>query len=103
MVGYYDMEEYSNTYDDYTYYSIQLSKSGYDGNEIRMSNFYGVDMNVYAYVNGDRITIPFQVVKGYEVEGVGTYRGSSIDFNYSVRDTYTNSRTDFCETKAWIE
>ena len=103
MIGYYDVEEYSNTYGDYTYYSMQLSKSGYDGNEIRFSNFYSADISVYAYVNYDRITIPFQVVKGYEIEGVGTYNGSSIDFNYSVKDTYTNSRTDFCETKAWIE
>ena len=103
MVGYYDVEEYSNTYNDYTYYSTQLSKSGYDGNEITLSNFYSVDISIYAYVNNDKITIPFQVVDGYEVEGVGIFKGSGFDLNYSVKDTYTNSRTDFCETKAWIE
>jgi hypothetical protein len=103
MLGYYEVEEYSNTYGDFTYYSMLLSKSGYDGNEISFSNFYSVDISVYAHVNNDRITIPFQVVKGYEIEGVGTFNGSSINLNYSVKDTYTNSRTDFCETKAWIE
>jgi hypothetical protein len=103
MVGYYDAEEYSNTYGDFTYYSMQLSKSGYDGNEIRFSNFYSVDISVYAYVNHDKITIPFQVVKGYEIEGVGVFNGTSIDFDYSVKDIYTDSRTDFCETKAWLE
>jgi hypothetical protein len=102
MIGYYDVEEYSNTYNDYTFYSMRLNKSGYE-NEIRLSNFYSVDISIYAYVSGDRITIPYQVVDGYAVEGVGTFLGNSIDLSYSVKDTYQNTKTDFCESNAILE
>lgn len=103
MVGYYDVEEYSNTYGDFTYYSMHLTKLGSAGDEIRLSNFYSADISVLAYVRYDKITIPFQMVKGYEIEGVGTFHGGTIDFNYSVKDIYQDTRTDFCETQAWIE
>src|SRR5687768_2262885 len=102
MTGYYDVEEFSNTYNEYTYYTVRLSKYG-SGNEIRLSNFYAVDISVYAYVNGDHITIPYQVVDGYAIEGVATYFGNGIDLTYSVKDTYQNTRTDFCESKAVLE
>jgi hypothetical protein len=103
VVGYYDMEEFSNTYNDFTYYSIHVVKSGYSDNEIRLSNFYSVDITVYAYFNNDKITIPRQTIDGYEVEGVGTFYGNSMDLNYTVKDIYENSRRDFCESKAWKE
>jgi hypothetical protein len=104
ITGYYDMEEYSHTYNDMTYYTVRVSKSGGDADKVKLSNFYSADISVYAYVYGDKITIPFQVVEGYEVEGVGTiYSDNSMDLNYSVRDKYNNTRTDFCDTKAWRE
>lgn len=99
MVGYYDVEEFSSTYRDYTFYSIRLTKYGAT-DEIRLSNFYAVDISVYAYVSGDHITIPYQVVNGYAVEGVGTFLGNAIDLTYSVKDTYQHTRTDFCESRA---
>jgi hypothetical protein len=102
IVGHYEVEEYSETYRDFTYYSLHISKSGYS-NEIWLDNFYAADISVYAVLNHDRITIPYQVKDGYEIEGVGTIYGNEIDLNYSVRDRYNNSRTDFCETKAWLE
>src|SRR5688572_11989974 len=98
IVGYYDVEEYSETYHDITYYSMKISKSGYY-NEIYLNNFYAADIRVYATVDYNTIRIPFQVVDGYEVEGTGTVYGSEINFNYRVKDLYSNSYTDFCETK----
>jgi hypothetical protein len=102
IVGYYEVEEYSETYDDYTLYDMRISKSGYH-REIYFHNFYAADIRVYAKLEYDRITIPFQVVDGYEVEGVGTLYGNELSLSYRVKDVYNNSRTDFCETKAWLE
>ena len=101
ILGSYDVEEYSETYNDYTHYSIWIDKSYSHSNEIYIENFYGADIRVYATISYDRITIPRQVVNGYEIEGVGTVYGDEIDFSYSVRDLYSGTRTDFCEATAW--
>ena len=100
VVGSYDVEEYSETYNHYTTYSMYISKSRYT-REIYIDNFYAAEIRVYAYLDYDRITIPYQIIDGYEVEGAGTVYGSSISMHYRVKDTYTNSNTDFCETDAW--
>lgn len=101
LVGYYDVEEYSNTYNDYVYYSIDITRDGRYGNDIYIHNFYGADIDVRAYVDYHQITIPYQVVNGYEIEGVGSVHGGEISFDYSVKDLYQNSARDFCE--AWAE
>jgi hypothetical protein len=102
IVGHYEVEEYSETFHDFTYYSLHISKSRYE-QEIWLDNFYAADISVYAVVSHDRITIPYQVKDGYEVEGVGTVYGNEINLNYSVKDRYNNTRTDFCETKARLD
>jgi len=99
ITGQYDVEEYSDTYNDLTYYSFYVTKSGYS-REIRIDNFYASDIRVYAYLDYDKVTIPYQVVDGYEIEGVGTVYGSYIKLSYRVKDVYNNSYTDFCETEA---
>jgi hypothetical protein len=100
IVGSYDAEEYSETYNDYVNYSIYIER-GYQSNEIYIRNFYGVEISIKAYVDYDRITIYRQVVNGYEIEGAGTIYGNSISFHYHVKDLVTNSRTDYCELTAW--
>jgi hypothetical protein len=65
-----------------------------------LNNFYALDISVYAYLNGDRISIPQQTIDGYKISGVGTYLGSEISLSYSVKDTYENTVTDYCETMA---
>lgn len=100
VVGRYDVEEYSETYHQYASYSIYVRKTGYS-RDIYIDNFYASNIRVFAYLDYDRITIPYQIVDGYEVEGTGTVYGSSINLHYRVKDTYTNSYTDFCETDAW--
>lgn len=102
VVGYYEVEEYSQTFDDMTYYDIDITRSS-RWDEIWIGNFYAADISVYAVVTYDRIRIPFQTVDGYEVEGSGIVRGNRIDFTYSVKDRYSHSVTDFCETTAWLE
>jgi hypothetical protein len=102
IVGDYEAEEYSETYDDFTYYSFRIVKSSYI-DEIYFNNFYGVDIRIHAIIDYDQITIPFQVKDGYEVEGTGTIYGDEIRLNYYVKDQYSNTRRDYCETVAWRE
>ena len=82
VIGRYDVEEYSETYNQITAYSIYVGKSGYN-REIYIDNFYASNIRVYAYLDYDRITIPFQIVNGYEVEGAGTVYGSSFKYALS--------------------
>lgn len=100
IVGRYDVEEYSDTYNQYTKYSIYILKSAYR-REIYIDNFYAANVRVNAYLDYDQITIPFQIVNGYEVEGGGNVYGNSVSLHYRVKDTYTNSYSDFCHTDAY--
>jgi hypothetical protein len=99
VVGYYDVEEYSQSYNDVTYYSMQISK-GRSYDEIVLRDLYADGLRVYAILNYDRITIPFQVVDGYEIDGTGTVYGSKINLDYRVKDRVNNARTDYCQTTA---
>jgi hypothetical protein len=76
-------------------------KNRYSSTEIYLNNFYAHNTQVYAYVNSHRITIPFQVSNGYEIEGSGTIYGSELRFDYRVRDIYHNTFTDYCEAIAY--
>lgn len=100
IVGYYDVNEYSETFRDYTNFSFRVEKAS-RRNEILINNFYGVDIRVRAYLDYDVITIPYQVVNGYEVEGTGTVEYGDIFLQYSVRDLYHNTWTDFCQADAY--
>jgi hypothetical protein len=99
IVGHYDAEEYSESYNEWIYYSIYISKSSFR-ERVYLDNFYGSNIRIYALVDYDRITIPYQVVGGYEVEGVGTFNGNYLSLSYRVKDIYNNSYSDFCETEA---
>ncbi|HEY3430520.1 MAG TPA: hypothetical protein VGK39_07585 [Cyclobacteriaceae bacterium] len=100
LLGVYDVEEYSETFSDYTHYSISIESSG-GYNSFVIDNFYGVGVRVRASISYDKITIYRQIIDGYEIEGVGTVYGDEISFSYSVRDLQSGSRTDFCEATAW--
>jgi hypothetical protein len=98
VTGYYDLEEYSETHNDYHYYSLHISKYAH-GNTVYLNNFYDADLTVKAYLDDDKLTIPLQVVDGYEIEGVGTVHSYDMSLNYRVKDLYNNTRTDFCEVR----
>ncbi len=99
VTGSFDLKEYSATFNDLTYYQVQIAKSSYSGREIFVYNFYALDSKILAYLDGDRVTIPKQIVNDYEISGVGTLNGSSIDLNYTVYDLQGYSATDFCESQ----
>jgi hypothetical protein len=100
FIGYYDVEEYSETYNDITRYEMRISKSRYD-REIYFDNFYAADLRIYGIVSFDDIRIPFQVVDGYEIEGSGTLYHDELNLTYRVVDLYDHSEVDYCETVAW--
>lgn len=102
VVGYYEVEEYSQTYNDRTYYDIDITRSSYR-NEVYINNFYASNISVRATVNYERVRIPYQVIDGFEIEGSGIVRGDRIDFTYSVKDRYNHTAKDFCETTAWLD
>jgi hypothetical protein len=78
---------------------MKVSKARY-AREIYLDNFYAADISVYATLDYDKIDIPYQVVDGYEIEGVGTIYGNEIELSYWVKDRYSDTRADFCETRA---
>jgi hypothetical protein len=101
VVGHYHVNEYSETYNDSFSYSMDITKSG--ARDLYLNNFYGLGLRVRAYMQGDKIIIPLQVRDGYEIEGIGTDYGSTVEFNYRVKDLYTCACTDFLESTAWRE
>lgn len=99
LIGQYEVEEYSETYKEWIYYSIHVTKAT-SREIIYIDNFYDSNMRVYAFVDYGRIRIPYQVVMGYEIEGIGSFQDYYLSLHYSVRDIYGNSYTDYCEAEA---
>jgi hypothetical protein len=100
FLGSYDVEEYSQTYDETTYYDMRISKSPYD-REVYLDNFYAADLRIHASISFDNIRIPYQIADGYEIEGSGTMDEDQLSLTYRVTDTYNHTVTDYCETVAW--
>ncbi len=101
ITGRHHVDEYSETYNEFIEYSVYISPAS-NAYEVYIDNFYGVGITVVASVSYSNITIPWQVVKGYEIEGSGTIHSSrEITFNYRVRDRYSGTPTDFCSTTFW--
>ena len=101
IIGRYDVEEYSETFNDYTSFTVWIERSNNYTDEVWIDNFYAVNISERAVINYDKLTIPRQVVNGYEVEGVGTIYASRISLSYRVKDLYNNTRTDFLEATAY--
>ena len=101
VIGRYDVEEYSETFNDYTSFSVWIERSNYRSDEVWIDNFYAVNIRVRAVVDYDKLTIPRQVVNGYEVEGVGTVYASRMSLSYRVKDLYNHTRIDFLEAYAY--
>lgn len=100
FTGRFEAEEYSETYDQLSFFDTRILKDSDDyGNVIYIRNFYAVDIEVFAEVNGNRVTIPRQSNDGYIIEGTGRYENGAIYLTYAVEDTFSaNGRTDFCNT-----
>lgn len=100
FIGFYDVEEYSRTYKDRTFYEIQITRSRFD-REVYIDDLYIPGFRVYAKVDFDNIRIPRQVIDGYEFEGSGSIIGNKLRLDYRVTDLYSYDPTDYCEITAW--
>ena len=102
FVGSYRVEEYSQTTEQFYTYDMHIQKSCCQQQEIRISNFYGVGLDIYAVVYENRITIPLQKSKGYEIEGTGKMTSERLVLTFIARDL--NARivfTDFVDAEGW--
>jgi len=100
FTGRFEAEEYSETYDQISFFDLRITRDSDDfSNVVYIRNFYSVDIEVFAEVNGNRITIPRQAIDGYIVEGTGRQENGDVFLTYAVEDTFSrNGRTDFCNT-----
>ncbi len=100
FLGRFEAEEYSETFDQLSYYNLRIVKdSDAYSNSIYIRNFYAVDIEIFGEVVGNRITIPRQIIGGYIVEGTGRRENGDIYLTYSVEDTFSRGNiTDFCNT-----
>jgi len=102
FTGHYRIEENSDTYRVITEYSIEITKSYNSNSRIYIDNFYDSGIEVYANVSGDRLTIPLQIVNGYEISGRGYLYGSELELIYDVVDLESYRLiTDYCDAVAW--
>ncbi|MFP4064229.1 MAG: hypothetical protein ACLFN2_05495 [Bacteroidales bacterium] len=85
FLGRYEVEEYSQvTYSQRPEYEVIIRADQGTEDFVIISNFYNMDFDAGARVDGQRLIIPSQVYNFYEVEGEGELRGSVITLHYTV-------------------
>ncbi|QCK15501.1 hypothetical protein [Mangrovivirga cuniculi] len=86
LEGTYRVEEYSYYYDEFFGYSIYVEQPYLSGpdNIIYIENFYNSGIIVEAYLNGSRISIPYQEIGQFDIEGSGYLDGGHIHIEATV-------------------
>jgi len=103
FIGTYHVDEYSQVTEQSYTYSMTIQKSCCNSREIKINNFYGVGISVRAIVNDNRLTIPLQLVNGYEIDGTGKMLYDKLVLTYIVRDLNGGPVfTDFVEANGWF-
>lgn len=100
FTGRFEAEEYSETFDEFTYYDVRVLREADIGSPIvYLRNFYGFGIEVYAEVYGDKLTIPTQRIDGFVIQGTGRLDYEDIILTYSVESTERGNRyIEFCNT-----
>lgn len=100
FTGRYDAEEYSETLDAFAYFDVLIYKDLDPYSDVvYIENFYGANIEVFATVNGSKLTIPRQQVGFYIVEGIGSIEFNELVMTYTVEDTHPASRlVDYLNT-----
>lgn len=104
FIGTYGVDEYSETFNVHSDYTIRVFKSAEYAESVIIGNFYGIGLDIIADVdyNGVDIYIPSQDTDGYHISGNGYLEGNRLILNYSVRDHFSHHPvTDYCSTVAW--
>lgn len=79
------VEESLETYVPRDDYEVRIRKALHSENQIIIVNFYNLDVEVFAVVDGNDITIPEQQHQVYEYAGSGSLSGNVIRVDYTVR------------------
>ncbi|MFW5792797.1 MAG: hypothetical protein ACOCWC_00835 [Bacteroidota bacterium] len=88
-LGVWSVSEYSELYDSTLLFDVTISASQEDPDEIFIYNFYmmGASEFIYAFVDGNFITIPPQEYCDFTIEGDGTYQSDGeIHMSYTSND-----------------
>jgi hypothetical protein len=97
LVGTYEVDEWSETYELQAYFDIYIHDDPYSTDIIYINNFYDSGIKVWARVTGSRVRIPLQTAGPYEIEGSGSYYAGELNIDYSVRDLYSHTAyPDYC-------
>ena len=70
-------------------FTVNIKASPDDPDEIIISNFYNMNVDAYAYVTGNNVTIPRQLIcdDTIEVQGSGSYQSNGeVHLNYTTND-----------------
>ena len=98
FIGKWLVEEASSLYDGSTMtFTVNIKASPDDPDEIIISNFYNMNVDAYAYITGNNVTIPRQLIcdDTIEVHGSGSYQSNGdihmtyITDNGADEDTLT--------------
>ena len=100
FTGRFEAEEYSETYDGFTYYDVTILRdSDHNSSVIYLRNFYGLGFEVYAEVYGDKLTIPRQRINDIIIQGTGRLDYDDILLTYSIDSRQSGNRyVEFCNT-----
>jgi len=85
FLGRYEVEEYSRvSYTQRPEYEVIIRRDRGTEDFVIISNFYDMDLDAEARVDGRRLILPAQTHNFYELEGEGELSGSVITLNYTV-------------------
>ena len=94
FAGRYQVEEYSQYSHTPSIYQVRISKVSVSEDEVRITNFYDVGIDVTGVVVGSRMYIPEQTIGNFTVEGQGALSGNTISLEYFVHALIGGSSFD---------
>ncbi len=88
FAGRYEVEEQSlETFVPRGDYEVRIRKDLSTTDQVIINNFYNLEIEVYATINGSSLTIPRQQHQVYEYQGSGNMSGNVITVEYTVSST----------------
>ncbi len=88
FIGRYEVTEFSlETFTQRDDYEVRIRKDAGTEDMVIISNFYNLDIDATAMIQGNNITVNKQEHSIFEFEGTGSLQGSIITLNYTVSST----------------
>lgn len=88
FIGRYEVTEFSlETFTQRDDYEVRIRKDTGTEDMVIISNFYNLDIDATAIIQGNSITVMQQEHGIFKFEGTGSLQGSIITLNYTVSST----------------